>query len=706
MSPSKSASLLVAVALALGCGHGHGGEPSGPRTPAALEAAAGATTQSAAAGAAVPIAPAVRVLDGTGAPLSGVGVTFGVTAGGGAVSPATVVTNANGIATVTSWTLGTTAGLNTLQSTVGSLTPVTFSANAIAGPAAQLTKTSTDPQNAMVGTAVASKPSVFVKDAYGNAVAGATVTFAVTAGGGTVTGGSVVSSADGSATVGSWTVGTQPGSNTVSASVAGTTPVTFTATAVTGPPSQIVRASTDPQNATVGTAVASAPSVTVKDADGNPIAGVTVSFAVASGGGSLTGASATTSGAGVAAVGSWTLGTTSGTNTLTASVTGLTPVTFTATGVADAPASLAVTPASTALGVSGSQQLTPVVSDQYGNVVGTAAVSYSSASSGIAQVTSGGLVSGVAYGSTTITVSSGSLTQQVPVRVGTHPAGTSVVNVTETGQPYGIRISSQDVLLVTEKSAARVGRYDLPSTTLSTTIGMGSTPVDVDFSPDGAKAYVANSASSTLSIVTVATNTSTAPFSIPGNPLRVLVSKDGAYVYVTTSNGKIVRVTAATMALDEITPSGTLTGVALHPTKPWIYVAASEGGVYEIDLPSGQIVRTIATGGQPQDIAVSPDGSLLYVTDATGPLQVRSLSTLAVTSSVTAASGAFGAAISPDGAQLYVTRPAAGQTVVLDRTTLSVVKTITGTTPRRVTFDLNGTTAAIADEGNTVTVVK
>ena len=59
-------------------------------------------------------------------------------------------------------------------------------------------------------------------------------------------------------------------------------------------------------------------------------------FAVASGGGSITGASQSTNASGIATVGSWTLGTTAGTNTLTATFTGsgLTgnPVTFTATG--------------------------------------------------------------------------------------------------------------------------------------------------------------------------------------------------------------------------------------------------------------------------------------------------------------------------------------------------------------------------------------
>jgi len=78
-----------------------------------------------------------------------------------------------------------------------------------------------------------------------------------------------------------------------------------------------------------------APSVRVTDADGDPVEGATVTFAVASGGGSVTGAQQTTGADGVATVGSWTLGDTPGANSLTASVSAgsASAQTFTATGV-------------------------------------------------------------------------------------------------------------------------------------------------------------------------------------------------------------------------------------------------------------------------------------------------------------------------------------------------------------------------------------
>src|SRR5207247_10637323 len=92
------------------------------------------------------------------------------------------------------------------------------------------------------------------------------------------------------------------------------------------------------QSAPAGSAVGSPPSVIVHDGSGNPVQGVTVTFAAAAGSGSVTGGTQTTNGSGIATVGGGTLSTTAGTNTLTATSSGLagSPVTFTADGTAGA----------------------------------------------------------------------------------------------------------------------------------------------------------------------------------------------------------------------------------------------------------------------------------------------------------------------------------------------------------------------------------
>lgn len=81
---------------------------------------------------------------------------------------------------------------------------------------------------------------------------------------------------------------------------------------------------------TVGTAVAPTPAVRVRDQDGNPVQGVSVSFQVTAGGGTVDNATAVTDATGTATAGEWVLGPAAGTHTLTASAAGLTPVVFTA----------------------------------------------------------------------------------------------------------------------------------------------------------------------------------------------------------------------------------------------------------------------------------------------------------------------------------------------------------------------------------------
>src|SRR5207249_2756406 len=88
---------------------------------AATIAPHGGGGQTAPAGSAVPIAPSVIVTDAFANPVSGVSVTFAPGPGSGSVTGAAQTTDASGIAAVGSWTLGPTAGQNTLTAASGSL---------------------------------------------------------------------------------------------------------------------------------------------------------------------------------------------------------------------------------------------------------------------------------------------------------------------------------------------------------------------------------------------------------------------------------------------------------------------------------------------------------------------------------------------------------------------------------------------------------
>src|SRR5262249_40141902 len=132
--------------------------------------------------------------------------------------------------------------------------------------------------------------------------------------GGSATGLSQTTDLTGVATVGSWTLGTSAGANSLTAT-ASVGSATFHATAVHDAAGSLSVNAGEGQTATVGTNVSTAPSVLVTDQYGTPVSGVAISFS--------NGGNATTNASGIAAVGSWTLSTTAGANTLTASSTGL-----------------------------------------------------------------------------------------------------------------------------------------------------------------------------------------------------------------------------------------------------------------------------------------------------------------------------------------------------------------------------------------------
>ena len=327
-----------------------------------------------------PLEVQARAADGLG--VGGVAVHFRALTGGGSVTDSVVVTDSVGRARTTV-TLGGLLGGQTFEATVPGLSgsPVTFGVVALAGPAAQLLAIAGLGQLATVATALLTRPAVQLKDALGNPVAGASVTFAVSGGGGSLTGGSQLTNAAGIATVGSWTLGTIAGPNALTASAPGVTPVVFTATGLAGAAATIVKVAGDLQSAIVNTIVPLVPQVRIVDQFGNSVSGTTVST-VTSGGGSVVNATPVSDSGGIASVGGWRLGTLVGANALTLSGTGLagSPITFSATGLVDVASQMVAFAGDGQSALIGSAvSINPAarVSDQYGNAVGGIPVTFS-----------------------------------------------------------------------------------------------------------------------------------------------------------------------------------------------------------------------------------------------------------------------------------------------------------------------------------------
>jgi adhesin/invasin len=336
----------------------------------------------------------VRVSDRFGNPVAGAEVVWSAE-GGGEVTPAQTVTGTDGRAAVQRrlgpqpGTYGTTAVATSLPEDVA-----TFTTTAVAAKLGLVTQPGAV---ASSGAPFDPQPVLQLQDASGSPLArpGVTVTAQISSGEGGLRGTTIqTSDADGVVTFTDLAIVGPPGSRTLIFAASGYASAASTPVSLgVGAPAAVAAAAGDGQSAPAGTKVPVAPSVVVRDAGGTPVPGVGVTFAVASGGGSVEGALAITGADGVAAVGSWTLGGNLGANTLTATVTadGVSgnPVTFTATAVPGTPSgeksSVTASPGSIAASDGAdASTITVVVRDNRGNPIAGQAVSLEATGTGVA----------------------------------------------------------------------------------------------------------------------------------------------------------------------------------------------------------------------------------------------------------------------------------------------------------------------------------
>jgi hypothetical protein len=314
----RRAASLVALALAA-CS---GGEPVAPSPEPQAVAIVQGSGQAARYGALLPVAPRV-IVSGEGGPLVDYPVAFTVESGGGTITGANARTDAEGIATLGSWTLGPTPGANAVKATAGTKS-VTLTATAVTGPPTALLVLAGNGQTASATQRAPVAPVVQVSD--GNfGVAGLTVTFAVTGGGGTVTPATAVTDADGRAgTV--WRMGPDAGANAITATASGLPVATLGATAVPLVIASVTKVEGDNAEAFFNNFAGRLPILEVRDQFTEPVEGAIVTFTPL-GGGSVAFTSVATDIAGRATPGAWRFGP-SGLQRLEASLPGAPTETF------------------------------------------------------------------------------------------------------------------------------------------------------------------------------------------------------------------------------------------------------------------------------------------------------------------------------------------------------------------------------------------
>jgi len=179
------------------------------------------------------------------------------------------------------------------------------------------------------------------------------------------------------------------------------------------------------------------------------------------------------------------------------------------------------------------------------------------------------------------------------------------------------------------------------------TLTVGAMPAEVTFSPDGARAFIANSGEASISVFEVATKAALTPIPVGQTPVGAWPGRDGL-MYVDNELDRTLSV---------------------------------------IDPSTLAVVRTYNLGFTPALAAVAPGGEL-WVTDTdAGRVVVFTAGTDTVLSAIATGAGAHAIAFSDDGATAYVTNQTAGTVSVIDVATRAVQATITvGAAPNGAVF--------------------
>jgi hypothetical protein len=353
-------------------------------TTAANLALVAGTNQRALAGSTLPQAVVVRATNRRGMASPGQMVRFKLAEGQGSVTPATMVTDADGRARA-SWTLGDYPGRQTLFASVDKVDSV-LAIVAEADPIASNTRVAAVVDNfvGQAGAVLVDSVAVRVTDSTGRVLADVPVRW-TSLDGGAIEGGAARTDSLGVVRV-QWTLAKKTGLQRLRAQVGGGSggkpiaPVTIVARAMAGAATGVVVVSGDAQRGAAGSALSKPVVLRVVDANGSGVADA--ALVLAPSGGSVPDSSMHADSNGVVKA-RWTLGHSAGDYTLTVKLDGMKKLLKVAAhAVPASPANLSFddAPASDKHGHAKGRHLYALVTDDYGNPVPDAKVSFSTKS--------------------------------------------------------------------------------------------------------------------------------------------------------------------------------------------------------------------------------------------------------------------------------------------------------------------------------------
>jgi trimeric autotransporter adhesin len=467
----------------------------------------------------------------------------------------------------------------------------------VAPSPATVASVTVSPTSGSVETGMTLQLSATVKDSAGNVLGGRTVTWS--------SNNSAVATVSASGLV----TGVTSGTATISAASGGQQGIAQ----ITVDPVPVATVAVSPASANLSAKQTLLLTATPKDSKGNAIGGQTITWTSSDPG------TATGNSSGLVTV-QKTTGI--GNTTITAS-TGGKSGTASINLVAAPVASVTVSPTSVSLTSGQTSQLTANATDQYGDAITTDPVSWSSSNTGVAKVSTSGLVTAVATGSATITVTIGGKSATVAVTVAQVPVASVTVSPTSlsltAGQTSSLTATAKDATgnILTGRAetwtSSNTGVASVSSSGVVSAVAAGSATITVTIGGKSATASVTVTVSQTVATVTVSPSSGTLTV---GNQMQLTATDKtsggtvvtGQSVSWSSSNTSVATVTASGI-VTAVTAGGatiTATSAGKQGTASLTINAGTSGGPYH--EPAGMNTQ-INTGAMTTAPAITYPGN-------------------------------------------------------------------------------------------------
>ncbi|MFQ5462150.1 MAG: beta-propeller fold lactonase family protein, partial [Phycisphaerae bacterium] len=222
------------------------------------------------------------------------------------------------------------------------------------------------------------------------------------------------------------------------------------------------------------------------------------------------------------------------------------------------------------------------------------------------------------------------------------------------------------LVYVSNTGSDQVWVVDTATEAVVAVVDVGNDPRGIDITPDNSRVYVANRFDGSVSVIDTATLSLTQTIDLSGSgivtatePYDVVISPDGAWLYVAMKNGGsengdgtvvVVDLPAGTVVAEAVLDgNASLEGIVVTPDGQKVY-AAGRGNMYIVDVSAPATPVFLGTSGNAsRELVVSPSGEWVYANNNA----VRTSDDVAVATG--AFSGGRGIDISPDERFLYST---------------------------------------------------